>query len=215
MNKTELKAYEAGHILQVRLLKDKLDKVQKVLRRLHANKERLENELREEEHAVHVFQERILAREGVPVDILTLRQEIIFKVKLASGKDITIREKERLEAEICVSQLKLKETCRHRFVLSYDGYGGSYTRDYDDACHGERVCVVCEFVETEEECGSEKYKVLQRAEDRLIKRDLRVLKFLGRRQIWRPMEEYFEMFYQSAGCINACWPKAKTPKGEK
>lgn len=212
MTKQQLAADLALKMHQVGLLRQKLEQNLKKLAEVHKQREQLEKELLSEEHSIYKLRETLLVLEGVLFSTVSLRQEIFTKQERASLKTITVGEKEQLGNEISVLQKRLQKECLHQFVLSYDGYRGSAFNDLGDAHYGAHLCVVCGLKETEASPGSDKYKIMPHADCRMIKRDLRHLAVNKINLIGQPLEQYLEVFYQSAGCMNAVWPKEEKAK---
>src|SRR3989344_2849392 len=103
----------------------------------------------------------------------------------------------------------LQGMCGHRFIFSYDGYGGSRANDFDDQYQGHRVCVLCNRHESSESTCEGIYTVFADDGTRLIRRDLR-----DKKDLPKPLEnEWFsigfihQLFEASAGGINVKWPK--------
>ncbi len=184
-----------------------LQKRRDAISALKQEEERLESDLYSAQRRAYTFHEELIAKKGVPAEVAALRAEIIAKMKMATKKTITVAKVEKLKTEILAMKQTLQEQCNHQFVLSYDGSKGSSSYDYDDCIRGERICVVCGFVDKEKNCGENNYATLAPAEYRMIKRDLRRLENYVRDQIWQPLEEYLDMFYESAGSRNAEWPR--------
>lgn len=213
MTKQQLEADLAVKMHQVLLLKQKLERNIASTKKLEQQNHDLRLKLQHEEHEAVTLRESLIALNGVPSDIALMRQKVFALRSEAREKTITVGRREDLFREIADLKKKIREECKHPFVLSYDGYAGSSSDDHSDYVIGERVCVVCGFSDRELEAGSDKYAVLAPSNERMIKRDLRRHELhFNRTDVWRPLEQYLEVFYQSSGCMNACWPKEKKAK---
>lgn len=190
-------------------LRQKVELEEEIQRTAKKTEKELARELMSKERTIRGLKERITIRQGLPTRLYRLRSQILQKKEEATRRDITIERKEILEKEIRESIQKLQDTCPHAFVLSYDGYEGSYLSDCSDAYHGVHVCVICSLKESSKSTSEDVYDVLAKQEDRLIKRDLRgdnSIESLRHLEVWQPIKEFLETFWNSAGSMNAEWP---------
>lgn len=187
-----------------------IEKQNRALERASKKKKSLESasfEVRWELRRIH---ELLIVDEGFSKECVRLRGDVISKIKLSQSKDITVGEKESLEIGIATLNEMLTAICPHNFLLSYDGYSGSYSNDYDDARYGVRRCVICTFHERSESTKNDIYDVLRDRDDRIVKRDLRHLdRSAMEADIWDDLEVFKRMFERSAGKMNAEWHDKK------
>lgn len=190
-------------------LRQKVELEKEIQRTAKKTEGELARELMSKEQTIRGLKEQITIRQGLPASLHQLRSQILQKKEEATHRDITIERKEILEKEIGESIQRLQDMCPHTFVLSYDGYEGSYLDDCSDAYHGVHVCVICSLKESSKSTSEDVYDVLAKQEDRLIKRDLRgnnSIEGLRHLEVWQPIKEFLETFWNSAGSINTEWP---------
>lgn len=118
------------------------------------------------------IQECILARAPLAEEVVSIRKEFLFTQARVGSKDITIKEHETLVERAGDLLGTLQGKCDHRFTLTFPGYRGSHSEDYDDGYYGNRVCIVCGFRETSKLKGLDEYQTLVPDGNRLIKRIL-------------------------------------------
>jgi len=152
---------------------------------------------------------RMFAREVLTLELLDARRRYLAQVRCERSEKITVRKQRELHSGNTTLLASLQAACSHPFVFSYDGYGGSRSMDYDDACCGRRVCTLCNLAETSEETSGDVYKVLVDNSTRLVRRDLRNEKDrpMSFQQEWFSTNFLQQLFEASAGDINIHWPK--------
>lgn len=152
---------------------------------------------------------RIFARTPLPPQFLKARNVLVRKMLLAQSGCITIERQKALRREIAVGMSALQETCRHRFVFSYDGYGGSRDCDFDDGYFGHRVCVLCNAGELSANKRINVYTLLAEDGTRLVRRDLRDNKDrpISDEREWFAIGFIHRLFEASAGFSIVKWPK--------
>ena len=161
------------------------------------------------EFQIAEMKNRIFARTPLDPKFLKVRSTFISKLILAQSERITVARKNVLLSEVEERLSVLQGMCGHRFIFSYDGYGGSRANDFDDQYQGHRVCVLCNRHESSESTCEGIYTVFADDGTRLIRRDLR-----DKKDLPKPLEnEWFsigfihQLFEASAGGINVKWPK--------
>src|SRR3989344_3807487 len=161
------------------------------------------------EREIAEMKNRIFARTPLDPKFLKVRSTFISKLILAQSERITVARKNVLLSEVEERLSVLQGMCGHRFIFSYDGYGGSRANDFDDQYQGHRVCVLCNRHESSESTCEGIYTVFADDGTRLIRRDLR-----DKKDLPKPLEnEWFsigfihQLFEASAGGINVKWPK--------
>lgn len=168
-------------------------------------REDLEATLLFTEQKIKAVSETITIETAITVDILGYRNLIKSLSKDAEKDTITIAEKKRIDDALREAINEFQRHCPHPLILSYDGYEGSYSNDYDDARYGSRFCTLCHFRENSKSTKIDKYDTLKDNDSRLIKRDIRDKEFI-RQSDWIPIPYLVEVFKRSAGDINAHWP---------
>lgn len=173
----------------------------------NAEKIRLERTLQEKNNRAIALEELKIVKSSLPKPVLVLRKRLTIHIENAKSENITIARKKQLDAEINKITAELHKTCPHTFILSYDGYEGSYLNEYSDARHGHRRCVICGFSEFSGSTKNDEYHVLTGQNERLIKRDLREEKKWPLRDTeLENLDFVFETFRRSAGDRNIHWP---------
>jgi hypothetical protein len=183
-------------------------------------KGKLEEDLRATERTLRKLRELQTAGSGLPKDVADLRARVTSKTKESKRRDITVAKRDALRKEVETLTARLQGLCKHPFVFSYDGYGGSQSYDYDDSYHGHRVCVVCGFTESSQSVNEDSYAVLAESRHCLAKRDLRWKRrdeLITASPDWKSFEisTIVELFENSAGSINLEWPADAEPDAEK
>lgn len=152
---------------------------------------------------------RLFVRAPLAVELVAARYAHIAKLRLSQSDKITVAKAKILREEIESDLHALQKLCTHRFVFSYDGYGGSRSCDWDDQCHGHRVCAHCYLRETSRGTKENLYTILAEDGTRLALRDLRSQEELPRgsfAQEWFSIEFLEKLFESSAHSININWP---------
>lgn len=175
-------------------------------------RDRIEGNIKHKEWELCRLEEVFVVEIGLLKDVAQLREEVVALREKSERKDITVGKKERILDKGHKLYKRLQSICPYNFVLSYDGYKGSYSMDFDDARHGQRICVICGFYEISKECATDKYEVLKKEAGRLVKRDLRNMNKDGFKAIgkvknfetfhFEPVDCIFKEFKKSAGCLN-------------
>lgn len=157
---------------------------------------------------------RIFVRSVPTPEFIVARDILMEKLRLSQSDHITVAKQRELEAEIKSFKASLQKLCRHPLVFSYDGYGGSRSMDYDDACSGHRVCTLCNVGETSQGTREDVYTVLVEDNTRLVCRDLRRKEDLPKavEEEWFTVPFLRNLFEASAGSLNVEWPKVVESK---
>ncbi len=153
---------------------------------------------------------RLFARAAVTPELVAARSTYLELVRRAKSDEITVRQQTEMQAANTIALASLQENCTHPFVFSYDGYGGSYSVDRDDAHCGHRVCTLCNLREESQSTRTDMYEILVEDTTRLVRRDLRKEGKLPMsfQEEWFPVEFLKQLFEASAGDINIRWPAA-------
>ena len=187
----------------------KLSEKEKSKEKLHRKISALEQSARAKSRVIWKIEELLIVKVGIPDNLRKLRESLMEEMGRAISLDITIRRKEKIEANIEALTNKLQGQCPHQFVFRYEGYSGSASNDYDDQYKGRRVCVVCGLEENSKTSKADEYSTLVDQPWRLIKRDLHGLhgkKYrFGRPFSYQPMEFLLGLFEKSAGLMNLEW----------
>ncbi len=180
--------------------------IERRIRELSNQKQQIQNDLQNEEiHREHLH-EAFVINHGVPENVALLRESIIANKAEMKRKSITVGRLEKLKETTEQRIEELKKLCKHEFVIGYRSYEGSYSRDYDDAHSGKRLCIVCTYEErstgTKQSAGfgfsSEKediYTVLKETASRLVASDHDEM---GKTDYWQSSQTLLEKFFITA-----------------
>ncbi len=154
-----------------------------------------------------LLEEMLLVLAGVNPLVEELREKIMAAEKDAARRDITVAKASSLEAETACLKEQLKKLCCHTFVVSYDGYRGSYAYDYENLRYGHRVCAVCEFRENSVSAKEDIYEILNDDSSRIVRRtvfleETPVLRGKGQVVVWQPTENIINAFSPPAARIS-------------
>lgn len=117
------------------------------IQKLDLERKELEKEIEKEEKKSTAAEQALILARGVSSKILRTRNSMLTKMEVTKSKNITIAEKEKLEAEIENVRKELHALCSHPFVYDRPGWQGTPFNEYEDRCPGTRYCVVCGFSE--------------------------------------------------------------------
>lgn len=107
-----------------------------------------------------------LLKRGIPKEALALREKIVVLAQKERSDDSTKKEARLAGEEKRALVGRLQRICKHRFLIGFSGYRGSYSYDYDDGYSGQRMCIVCGITEKEKSVAnqSDVYDVLAAGE---------------------------------------------------
>ena len=166
-------------------------KLTKKIREITTKKTDFETSSENLQRRIELLREYIVIANGIPPLSTTLRKTIINMKRRLAHEDMLISERESLKEQISENTTRLQHICGHPFVIGYIGYGGSYSREFDDAYKGHRLCLVCGLPENGQSRSGDDFKILSEHESCLIQvssesRDekMRFHQF----DIWQPLE---------------------------
>ncbi|MBI2063223.1 MAG: hypothetical protein HYT61_03240 [Candidatus Yanofskybacteria bacterium] len=193
LNLTKIEAILKKKQSEIQLLEQNVAKLSKQTSELKQQLAGLESKKYSLElDAQSLIQAAIVSR-GAEQDVLKSRNELINLLKEVVREDITIARQKELRVIIDAKKFALQQKCDHRFVMEESGYIGSYSNDYEDAFHGHRLCVVCNFRESETRICQKDYKKLNADIHRLITPSHSRLSKITK-EIWQPLEPILEEF---------------------
>jgi len=121
-------------------------------------------------HREKLIKEALIVVAGIPKALEKLRVEIMEKEARSLRTDILVEESLVLKAEVKELKDRVQDQCNHPFVVSFDGYRGSYSYDFENGHYGSRICAICGFTEQSESVDNDIYKALVEGSCRLIRR---------------------------------------------